>query len=229
MTRPDDSFTDKFRTGDDPLTGVVYYLVKMPSQLWFIAQVADALVSLSLERNWEQAGSVLVDDAIQAATDMLLEFKPMIGTIFLTAWASVPAGYLICDGSTYARVDYPLLYAMLDSVFIVDADNFIVPDLQDRVPLGIGAASMGDTGGEATHTLIVSEMPSHAHSDTGHLHALAGEFPGLALAPGELPVDVPGSGEFTAIGNANITNTGGDDAHNNMQPYLTLMYVIIAG
>jgi microcystin-dependent protein len=201
----------------------------MPRQLWFIAQVADALVSLSLERNWEQVGSVLVDDAIQAATDMMLEFKPMIGTIFLTAWATVPDGYLVCDGSSYLRVDYPLLYAALDSVFHIDADNFTVPDLQDRVPLGIGTNSMGDTGGEPTHTLTTSEMPSHAHSDTGHLHALAGEFPGLALAPGELPVDVPGAGEFTAIGNANITATGGGGAHNNMQPYITLLYVIIAG
>jgi microcystin-dependent protein len=229
LTSLDDTFTDKFRTGDDPLIGVVYYLVKMPQQLWFIAQVADALVSLSLERNWEQGGSVSIDDAIQAATDMLAEFKPMVGTIFLTAWATVPAGYLVCDGSTYARDDFPLLYAALDSAFIIDADNFTVPDLQDRVPVGVGTNSMADTGGEATHTLIVSEMPSHAHSDTGHLHALAGEFPGLALSPGELPVDVPGSGEFTAIGNANITSTGGGDAHNNLQPYITLLYVIVAG
>lgn len=229
MTSLDDTFTDKFRTGDDPLTGVVYYLLKLPRPLWFIAQVADALVSMTLERNWEQGGTVAIEDAIQAATDMMEAFKPMIGTIFLTAWATVPDGYLVCDGSTYSRVDYPLLYASLDSVFIVDADNFTVPDLQDRVPVGIGTNAIGDVGGEATHTLVESEMPSHGHSDSGHLHALAGEFPGLALAPGELPVDVPGSGEFTAIGNANITSTGGGSPHNNLQPYITLLYVIVAG
>jgi microcystin-dependent protein len=201
----------------------------MPRQLWFIAQVADALVSLSLERNWEESGTVTVDEAIQAATDMMEAFKPMVGTVFLTAWASVPDGYLVCDGSSYLRVDYPLLYAALAPVFHVDADNFTVPDIQDRTAISVGTNSMGDTGGESTHTLTVPEMPSHGHSDTGHLHALAGEFPGLALAPGELPVDVPGSGEFTAIGNANITDTGGGGAHNNMQPFITLLYVIVAG
>ncbi len=229
MTNLDDTFTDKFRTGDDPLTGVIYYLVKMPRQLWFIAQVADALVSMSLERNWEQSGSVSIDDAIQAATDMLEAFNPMIGTIFLTAWSTVPSGYLLCDGSTYDRVDYPLLYAALDSAFIVDADTFIVPDLQDRVPVGVGTGSTGDTGGETEHTLTTAEMPSHDHDDAGHVHLLAGEFPGLAFSPGELPVDVPAGTESTAIGYANIGNTGGGDPHNNMQPYIVLLYVIVAG
>jgi len=230
LTRPDDTFTDQFRTGDDPLTGVVYYLLKMPQQLWFIAQVADALVSMTLERNWQQGGSVSIDDAIQAATDMQEAFKPMVGTIFLTAWATVPDGYLVVDGSTYARTDYPILDRVIDPVFHVDADNFTVPDLRNRVPIGTGDLyAIGDTGGEAAHTLDVSEMPSHSHTDTGHSHTTESS----SLSAAEIPV-VPVPTAIVGIGvtgsaSANLTSAGGDGAHNNLQPYLATNYVIIAG
>jgi len=216
LTDQDTSIRDKFRTGDTPLIGRVSYLVNMPYALWFIAEVADALTSLTNYDNWIQAGAVTIDEATEAASTLLEGFKPMLGSIFPFATALTPGNMLLCDGSTYNRVDYPDLYDVLDSAFIIDADTFRVPNMINRVSVGAGGDySVGDTGGEKEHTLTVGEMPSHQHSIDGYV-------PGLAFAPGELPV-------FTDVAVPSGTGfTGGGGAHNNMQPYLAVKWGIVA-
>lgn len=128
LTR-DDTFTDKFRTGDTALTGRVCYKVEMPAVLWFIAQVSDALYSMTLEDNWEKGGSVTLDDAIEASELMHRSFEPMLGTVLLVAWDDIPSTFILCDGNSYDRVDYPALYVVLDDSFIDDADTFHTPEL----------------------------------------------------------------------------------------------------
>jgi microcystin-dependent protein len=143
-----------------------------------------------------------------------------IGTIFASAAAAIPDYALACDGSVYNRVDYPELYALLDTAFIIDADTFYVPDLQGRVPIGAGSGgglssySPGDTGGEESHTLVSGEMPSHVHSESTALAAV-----GAAIVGVPIPSAVPSVG-FTG-------STGGDGAHENRQPYLALAYYIV--
>jgi len=218
LTRRDDTFTDKFRTGNEAISGLVYYAVPMPRQLWFIAQVADALYSMTQERNWEQGGSVEVADAVEAASIMMEGFRPLIGTVLLVAWDKIPTAFLECDGATYNRVDYPNLYDVLDSVFIVDADTFTVPNLSARFPLGKSPDFVvGATGGEERHTLTTSEMPSHSHTYTPPVFNVDIEAPG---APDPLAAGV---GIPTSTG-----STGGGDSHENMPPYQVLVYVIWA-
>lgn len=143
--------------------------------------------------------------------------RPLLGIPFPYITADPPPGTLPCDGSSHLRVDYPQLYELLDSAFIVDADTFITPDLRGRTLIGSSATyPVGSTGGSSTHTLTVPEMPSHTHS---YAHP---DIPTLVFEPGEVPVatidlipDVTGS-------------TGGDQPHNNMQPYLALKYCIHA-
>lgn len=97
----------------------------------------------------------------------------MIGTVVPTviAAANLPAYLLFCDGSTYNRVDYPDLYALLDSAFITDADHFTTPDLRGRTVIGAnGTYAVGSSGGESTHTLTSTEMPSHTHTQDSHNH-----------------------------------------------------------
>jgi len=158
-------------------------------------------------------------DTIQAYVDGLLyEAKvPMIGMIFPIVTIEPPPNVLPCDGSTYLRVDYPNLYDVLDTPFIVDADHFLVPDLRGRTVIGAGGAfSNGNTGGEENHTLTVDEMPSHTH--TIPLTATT-----LAVEPGEVTVMTP-----IPILTQDTGSTGGDGAHNNMQPYYALNYGIVA-
>lgn len=216
MINRDDLFRDKFRTGDTPLSGGVFYRLSLPNAEWFWAQVADTLLAMTIPDNWEKVGIITVDEATEAASEVLMSFQSMCGAIFPVAWAAIPDGFLVCDGATYLRVDYPYLYDVLDAVFLVDADHFKVPDLRDNVPVGTGGTfAMGDTGGETEHTLTQAEMPSHSHS-TGNSVTI------LAIAPGEAPVLAPNPIP------AATGNTGGGGPHNNMQPYIGLAYVICA-
>lgn len=208
----------------------------MPAAMWFIQEVADRFVDMCDPNAWVQDGSVTVDQAVEASNLMSLSFQPMIGVIFPFVTTDPPLGSLECNGATYNRVDYPTLYAQLDAVFIVDADTFIVPDLRGRTVIGAGTGSglspraVGAIGGEETHQIIISEMPSHSHTDVGHSHAEITATPvvipvGLGAAA---PSAIPGAG-VTGVGSANLTNTGGDQAHNNMQPFTALKYCIVAG
>lgn len=140
-----------------------------------------------------------------------------IGDVKATAAATIPTGCLLCDGAIYAKVDYPGLYAVLDSAFLPDADHLQVPDLRSRFLIGSGGGTLvGDTGGEATHTLTIGEIPSHSHT-------IPDTTTSLAVEPGEVAVLTP-----IPILTQSTGNTGGDGAHNNIPPYISLRYYIVA-
>lgn len=155
--------------------------------------------------------------------------------------AAPPDGCLPADGSSYLREDYPDLYAALDSAFIVDADNFTTPDLRGRAAIGAGEGNdlterfVGEDGGEETHQLTASEMPSHSHSviDPGHTHTLTNS---RVFGPGG-GTFAPYSGAYTwifepqtssATTGITLGSAGSDGAHNNMMPFLAVNWCVVA-
>jgi microcystin-dependent protein len=177
-------------------------------------------------------------DTIEKYVDNLLyeAKKPMIGAIISFVTQDPLPNVLPCDGSTYLRVDYPNLYDVIDPFFIVDADHFSVPDLRGRTVIGSGNGSglsnrnIGDNGGEETHQLVTSEIPSHSHSDLGHSHSipLVVGLPAQAGVGFSANQTIPIITDSTGLGFANISSTGGDGTHQNMQPFYSLNYGIIA-
>jgi len=163
-------------------------------------------------------------DTIQAYVDGLLyEVKnPMLGAILPFATEDFPTGVLPCDGAVYSREDYPDLYAVLGSIYIIDADTFSVPDLSGRTIIGTGTSTvatvfdLGDTGGEEKHMLTVDELASHSHT-------IPATATTLAVEPGEVTVLTP-----IPFVTSNTGNTGIDEAHNTMQPFVALNYGIVA-
>jgi microcystin-dependent protein len=210
-----------------------------------VAVLLFALSSINNRRAWLDYQNDPEDEITPAQWEEIQELldqgnyaviTPEVGFIRPYITTDPPDNTIPCDGGTYNREDYPLLYAVIDAVFIIDADTFTVPDLTGRVLVGAGVAgtgttfSLGDTGGEETHELTTAEIPAHSHSDIGHTHSIELTTDALAVAPGELPVVVPiplipGS---TGSGNANLTDTGGGEAHNNMQPFGVVKYCVVA-
>lgn len=149
-----------------------------------------------------------------------------LGTFVPYITENAPPFTIPCDGSTFNRVDYPALYAILDPFFILDADTFFTPNMAGVAPIGAGLALSGtefDVGvlvGSETHALTADENGTHSHTDAGHNHTYSP--PGITtpvVAPGEVPVAainiIPG---VTGTGFANIQNSGLGTPHNNMQP-----------
>ena len=97
----------------------------------------------------------------------------------LVAWAasSAPTGWLICDGSAVSRTTYADLYAVVGDTYGAGdgSTTFNLPNIKGRVVVGLDSAdtafdALAETGGATTHTLNVSEMPVHTHTQDSHNH-----------------------------------------------------------
>jgi len=160
-----------------------------------------------------------IDELIAGANMAII--TPEVGYIRPYITTDPPTNTIACDGGTYNREDFPLLYAVIDNVFIIDADTFTTPDMRGRTMVGVGSGAggvyaLGDLGGEKNHQLTEGELASHAH-------AIELTTSVLGVAPGEVAFDVtvPLLSDFTG-------STGGDSPHNNMQPYAAVKYCVVA-
>lgn len=173
------------------------------------------------------------------------------GVISQFAGSIAPTGYLMCTGQSVLVANYPALFAVIGYTYGGSGSNFTIPNLQGRIPIGAGSItdinsnsqtfSLAGTGGELSHKLTVSEMPSHTHIQNAHTHTQDAHVHSGIPVQGQITVNggstygvwgqygLQNSGSTTAT-NQNTTatnqNTGGDAFHNNIQPYLVVNYII---
>ncbi len=146
---------------------------------------------------------------------------PMLtGTIQMYGGSSAPQGWSLCDGSALSRTatNTANLFAVIGTSFGTGdgSTTYNIPDLRGRVGVGKNSATfvtLGATGGEETHVLTTPEIPSHTHTYIATLSS-SGTGPTEQYASsGNGPKDVTDA-------------TGGGGAHNNIQPYQVVNYII---
>lgn len=165
------------------------------------------------------------------------------GGVTQFAGATAPSGFLLCEGQSVSTTTYADLFAVIGYTYGGSGASFLVPNLQNRIPVGKGPDTefdtLGETGGAKTHTLTTDQIPSHTHTGTtagagNHTHRvnniIAGasgtgawaESWGGGSGSRDVRTDAPGDHTHTFTTAA----TGGGLAHNNLQPYIVLNYII---
>jgi microcystin-dependent protein len=150
-----------------------------------------------------------------------------VGAVTAYVSSNAPNGWLNCEGQELYRGDYPALFEVIGTTYGAGngTTTFNLPDLKGRAIVGQGAGSgltarsMGATGGAETHTLSTDEMPSHSHNVDNTV-----QKSGLNTPSG---LDNDGS-EIDTVNTVSTASTsdGGGQAHNNMQPFAVLNYII---
>lgn len=141
---------------------------------------------------------------------------------------TVDSGYIILDGTLIDGSQYPELYAVVPSSWIVGAD-ISLPDMQNRGLFGESGA-VGDIIGENDVQLTVGQLPSHNHTQNPHSHSysLTTSIPtvgGIELTPADQTFESP---SITGASTATNNPTGNDETHNNIPESLTVYWYIKA-
>lgn len=158
--------------------------------------------------------------------------QPFLGEIRMFASNFAPRGWAFCSGQLLPIAQNTALFSLLGTTYGGDGRvTFALPDLRGRMPMhagqgqGLSPRTLGEMSGEPTHTLSLSEMPSHSHPLNGTAAGTIGT-PGatVALAGGVKAYRSPASNPVVMA--AGLSPTGGGQAHENRQPYLGVSFII---
>lgn len=147
------------------------------------------------------------------------------GVVLDYAGASVPSGWLDCDGSAISRSTYSALYSAIGTTFGSGdgVNTFNLPDFRGRASIGVGtgtgltARARGATTGTETHTLTGTQIPGHQH----YIKRKGISYQGGTNDVKVLDTDNPSPTEYAVT-----ENSGGNGSHNNMQPSLAVYKII---
>ena len=154
--------------------------------------------------------------------------EPFLSEIRIMSFDFAPKGWAQCNGQLLPINQNQALFSLLGTTFGGDGRvNFALPDQRGRVPIHVGDGhNLGERGGEQAHTLSLAEIPTHVHSvqastiDTNGNDNPSNRFLGSAAGVYHAPANL------TAIQPGTVTNAGGSQAHQNMQPFLVLTFCI---
>ena len=157
--------------------------------------------------------------------------NPFLGEIRMMSFSFAPRGWALCNGQTLPINQNQALFSLLGTTYGGNGTTtFLLPNLQSRVPIHIGSGFfLGQTGGEVAHTLTQSELPQHNHfvaastdSNVNNTTSAPNNFYGVPNDNSEVYfTGVPDSAMAATLG-----NTGGNQPHENRQPYLGLNFCI---
>jgi microcystin-dependent protein len=155
--------------------------------------------------------------------------QPFLSEIRMMSFGFAPKGWALCNGQLLPINQNQPLFSLLGTTYGGDGRvNFGLPNLQGRTPMHTGNGhTLGQLGGEQNHTLSISEIPTHIHNAVASSTAGSVREPGANLLGNSAPNNLYGPAQnLTALRATTVGNTGGSQAHPNMQPYLTINFSI---
>ena len=203
---------------------------------------ADNARSNALTVDWsgnvEAAGGGVFGDDVSVTGDVTatgdIMAVGMAGMIQMFAGSTAPTGWLMCDGSVVSRTTYATLFSVIGTTYGSGdgSTTFKLPDLRGRTPIGVNDSTLpngrnqdttglsersrGTYDGKEKVTLTVDQMPSHHHDVT---YAQYNRGTGSATASAL---------QYTGY-TKQTSDTGGGQAHENMQPFAIVNFIICTG
>lgn len=160
---------------------------------------------------------------------------PFVAEIRMFPFNFAPRGWAFCGGQLLPLSQNTALFSLLGTTYGGNGkSNFALPNLQGRAPMhpgqgpGLSLHDLGEEAGVETVTLLESEVPSHTHAqraaiDPGDLFAPTNNV--LATSVGAAMYQ-PSNALLVNMSDQSLAPSGGDQPHNNMQPYLTVNFCI---
>lgn len=182
-----------------------------------------------------------------AAGAFILSSKPSsyIGEMTPFGGSSAPRGFVLADGSAKNRTNQGGLFEVYGTTHGAGdgSTTFGIPNVQRRVVVGAGGSgtgtlgnAVGNTGGEETHVLTVSETPAHAHPGSTFSGSGSGNVQTDSTATGTAgSIGAMGSNHTDGLlapvsvsvsGSVSVASQGGGAAHNIMQPSYVMNFII---
>jgi len=160
---------------------------------------------------------------------------PFVAEIRIFPFNFAPRGWAWCDGQLMPLSQNTALFSLLGTTYGGNGkSNFALPDLQGRAPMhpgqgpGLSLHDYGETGGSETVSLLESEIPNHVHAWTGNKavnqEGDSASPAGHAWAVSSVEKSYSTAAADTGLGA--LAPAGGDQPHNNMQPFLTFYFNI---
>lgn len=160
--------------------------------------------------------------------------EPFVAEIRIFAGNFAPRGWAFCNGQLLPVSQNTALFSLIGTTYGGDGrSTTALPNLEGRAPMhpgrgpGLTAKRLGQRGGVETVTLSEAQMPSHEHTVQGSGRPAIQDDPAdryPAATSGSTPYHAPES--LVNMAPQALTDTGGSQPHNNMQPYLTMNFII---
>jgi len=158
--------------------------------------------------------------------------NPYVGEIRMFAGNFAPAGWAMCEGQLIPISENDTLFTLIGTTYGGDGqETFALPDLQGRLPLHQGGGFViGENAGVETVTLTTTQIPQHSHPMLGSNDQGSSNAPGNAVL-GSTPTAAQAfpygtDSPLGAIDPSSIQPAGGNQPHDNFQPYLCINFII---
>ena len=153
--------------------------------------------------------------------------EPFLSEIRIMSFVYAPKGWALANGQLLPINQNQALFSLLGTTFGGDGRvNFALPDIRGRTPIHVGGGhTLGEKGGEQAHTLSIAELPTHTHVVNANTGTGQNNPPGELLCKAAAAMYGPPT-QLASMAPQSVANTGGSQAHLNMQPFLTLSFCI---